>query len=194
MKVGEKLLSSEYFKLGKSNQFIDWILELSFSKKIKKGEFLLQEGDDSDKIYYIEKGLIRIFRTSGDKEITTWFAKEGDFLTNATSFHYGSPSRENFEALEDCVVYGTDRKTYRFLIEKSSSFALFSVHELFHNLCEFENQCEFLRTLNAQERIEYTEKNYPYLLTRVKNKYLASFLNIETTYLSKLLKNKKASN
>jgi hypothetical protein len=92
------------------------------------------------------------------------------------------------------VVYGTDRQTYRFLIEKSSSFALFSVHELFHNLCEFENQCEFLRTLNAQERIEYTEKNYPYLLTRVKNKYLASFLNIETTYLSKLLNNKKTSN
>jgi hypothetical protein len=51
MKVGEKFLSSEYFKLGKSNQFIDWILELSFSKKIKKGEFLLQEGEDSDKIY-----------------------------------------------------------------------------------------------------------------------------------------------
>lgn len=194
MRVAEKFLSSEYFKLGKSNQFIDWLIQLSISKKIKKGEFLLTEGDICDKIYYVEKGIIRIYRTEQAKEITTWFAKEGDFITNANSFHFGKPSRENFEALEDCVVYGTDRKTYRFLIEKSSSFALFSVHELFSNLCEFENQCEFLRTLTAKERIDYIAENYPYLLTRVRNKYLASFLNIETTYLSKLLKNKKTSN
>lgn len=194
MKVGDRFLSSEYFKLGKSNQFIDWFIKLCFSKKIKKGEFLLIEGDKCDKIYYVEKGIIRIFRTEESKEITTWFAKEGDFVTNANSFHFDKPSRENFEALEDCVVYGTDRATYRFLIEKSSSFALFSVHELFYNLCEFENQCEFLRSLTAKERIDYISKNYPYLLTRVKNKYLSSFLNIETTYLSKLLANKKTSN
>lgn len=194
MKVSEKFLSSDYFKFGKSNQFIDWLIELSFSKKLKKGEYLVTEGDDCDKIYYVEKGLLRIFRTENEKEITTWFAKEGDFITNANSFHTGKPSKENFEALEDCTVYGTDRKTYLFLIEKSSSFALFSVHELFHNLCEFENQCEFLRTLNAAERIDYIKKEYPYLLTRVKYKYLSSFLNIETTYLSKLLGNKKTSN
>ena len=103
-------------------------------------------------------------------------------------------AEENFEALEDCVVYGTDRSTYRFLIEKSSNFALFSVHELFYNLCEFENQCEFLRTLSAQDRLKYIEKEYPYLLKRVKNKYLSSFLNIETTYLSKLLNQKIQDN
>jgi CRP-like cAMP-binding protein len=191
MKVAEKFLTSEYFKLGKSNQILDWIIKLSFSKKIKKGQFLLNEGEACDNIYYVEKGLIRIFRNDKEKEITTWFAKEGDFLTNANSFHCGVPSRENFEAIEDCIVYETNRKAYLFLIEKFSSFALFSVHELFHNLCEFENQCEFLRTLTATERIEYIENNYPYLITRVSNKHLSSFLNIETTYLSKLLNNKK---
>jgi CRP-like cAMP-binding protein len=194
MKVAEKFLTSEYFKLGKSNQIIDWIIKLSFSKKIKKGQFLLNEGENCDKIFYIEKGLIRIFRTADDKEITTWFAKEGDFLTNANGFHFGVPSKESFEALEDCVIYETNRKSYLFLIEKFSSFALFSVHELFHNLCEFENQCEFLRTMSAMERIDYIEKKYPYLFSRVSNKYLSSFLNIETTYLSKLLNNKKTLN
>jgi len=65
------------------------------------------------------------------------------------------------------------------------------MNELFNNLCEYQNQCEFLRTLSAPERVKLIEKKYPYFLTRVKNKDLSTFLNIEPTYLSKLLNAKE---
>jgi CRP-like cAMP-binding protein len=187
MKLSERLSKSPYFFKGTNSVFFDWFLKLVYSRKVKKGEFIVEEGEICDKLYYIEKGLVRIYRLEGDKEITTWFTKEGDFVTTVNSFHFGLPSKEYFEAIEDSVIYYINKKSYLYLVELSTNFAKFSIGELLTNLCEYQNQCEFLRTLSAQDRLKYIEIKYPYLLTRVKQKYLCSFLNIEATYLSKLM-------
>ena len=187
MKLSERLSKSPYFFKGSNSVFFDWFLKLVYSRKVKKGEFIIEKGEICDKLYYIEKGLIRIYRIEGDKEITTWFTKEGDFVTTVNSFHFGLPSKEYFEAIEDSVIYYINKKSYLYLVELSTNFAKFSMDELLTNLCEYQNQCEFLRTLSAQDRLKYIEIKYPYLLTRVKQKYLCSFLNIEATYLSKLM-------
>jgi CRP-like cAMP-binding protein len=192
MKLSERLSKSPYFFKGTNSVFFDWFLKLVYSRKVKKGEFIVEEGEICDKLYYIEKGLVRIYRLEGDKEITTWFTKEGDFVTTVNSFHFGLPSKEYFEAIEDSVIYYINKKSYLYLVELSTNFAKFSMDELLTNLCEYQNQCEFLRTLSAQDRLKYIESKYPYLLTRVKQKYLCSFLNIEATYLSKLMNHKLA--
>jgi CRP/FNR family transcriptional regulator, anaerobic regulatory protein len=191
MKLSEKISESVFFKTKPNPVLLDWLFKLVFAQKVKKGEFILHEGEVCNRLYYIESGLIRIFRTQESKEISTWFAKEGDFISTVNSFHWGVPSLESFEALEDCVIYSITKKQYHFLVEQSSSFALFAMNELFNNLCEYQNQCEFLRTLSAPERVKLIEKKYPYFLTRVKNKDLSTFLNIEQTYLSKLLNAKE---
>jgi CRP-like cAMP-binding protein len=192
MKLSERLSKSPYFFKGTNSVFFDWFLKLVYSRKVKKGEFIVEDGEICDKLYYIEKGLVRIYRLEGDKEITTWFTKEGDFVTTVNSFHFGLPSKEYFEAIEDSVIYYINKKSYLYLVELSTNFAKFSMDELLTNLCEYQNQCEFLRTLSAQDRLKYIESKYPYLLTRVKQKYLCSFLNIEATYLSKLMNHKLA--
>jgi CRP-like cAMP-binding protein len=192
MKLSERLSKSPYFFKGTNSVFFDWFLKLVYSRKVKKGEFIVEDGEICDKLYYIEKGLVRIYRLEGDKEITTWFTKEGDFVTTVNSFHFGLPSKEYFEAIEDSVIYYINKKSYLYLVELSTNFAKFSMDELLTNLCEYQNQCEFLRTLSAKDRLKYIESKYPYLLTRVKQKYLCSFLNIEATYLSKLMNHKLA--
>jgi CRP-like cAMP-binding protein len=190
MKLTERLAQSPYFIKGSNSVFFEWFLKLVYSKKVNKGEFIIEAGEICDKLFYIEKGLIRIYRMDDEKEVTTWFTKEGDFVTTVNSFHFGQPSKEYFEAIEDSVVYYINKKSYLYLVDLSTNFAKFSIHELLNNLCEYQNQCEFLRTLSAHDRLRYIEKEYPFLLKRVKQKYLCSFLNIEATYLSKLLNQK----
>jgi CRP-like cAMP-binding protein len=190
MKLTERLAQSPYFIKGSNSVFFEWFLKLVYSKKVNKGEFIIEAGEICDKLFYIEKGLIRIYRLDDEKEVTTWFTKEGDFVTTVNSFHFGQPSKEYFEAIEDSVVYYINKKSYLYLVDLSTNFAKFSIHELLNNLCEYQNQCEFLRTLSAHDRLTYIEKEYPFLLKRVKQKYLCSFLNIEATYLSKLLNQK----
>lgn len=101
MKISERLSKSPYFFKESHSLFFDWLLKLAFSKKVRKGEFILEAGEICDKLYYIEKGLVRIYRIEGNKEITTWFTKEGDFVTTVNSIHFGQPSKEYFEAIED---------------------------------------------------------------------------------------------
>ena len=116
MKLSERLSKSPYFFKGSNSLFFDWFLKLVYSRKVKKGEFIIEEGEICDKLYYIEKGLIRIYRIEGDKEITTWFTKEGDFVTTVNSFHFGLPSKEYFEAIEDSVIYYINKKSYLYLV------------------------------------------------------------------------------
>jgi CRP-like cAMP-binding protein len=126
MKLSERLSQSPYFFKGSNSVFFDWFLKLVYSRKVKKGEFIIEEGEICDKLYYIEKGLVRIYRIEGDKEITTWFTKEGDFVTTVNSFHFGLPSKEYFEAIEDSVIYYINKKSYLYLVELSTNFAKFS--------------------------------------------------------------------
>lgn len=55
---------------------------------LKRGNLLLQPGQVSDKIYFIEAGLIRAFYIKDGKDITTGFMKESDFALSPISFFW----------------------------------------------------------------------------------------------------------
>jgi CRP-like cAMP-binding protein len=63
-----------------------------------KGQSILKEGKFFDHIYFIEKGMVRIFHMERI-EVTTWFLIEGDLLVSPLSFFRGRPANENIEAL-----------------------------------------------------------------------------------------------
>ena len=43
MKLSERLSNSPYFFKGSHSLFFDWFLKLVFSKKVNKGEFIIEE-------------------------------------------------------------------------------------------------------------------------------------------------------
>lgn len=188
MKLLERLSASPYLKNKFDSRILDHLMSLIFSVKLKKGEILVYEGEVCDKMFYIEKGLLRLFSEKDGVEVSTWFVQEGHFVSPINSFQKEVPSHETMEALEDCVVYGIKKKLYFQLIGMSNRFAMFSVVELMENLCEFQNQTILLRTLNSEQKYVFLQKNYPSLLERVSQKHLASFLGVEVTYLSKVIK------
>lgn len=77
-----------------------------FWKKFPKGYRLLEPGKLSNKMYFIIKGLIRIYTISGDKEICRQFFFENSFASDYVSFISHSPSNYFLETLEDteCLV------------------------------------------------------------------------------------------
>lgn len=74
-------------------------------KEFTKGQFLFSQGEVCRQMFYIEKGLARIFYNSNSgKEITTWFSKENTFITSIDSFYQHKATQYNCELLEDSVV------------------------------------------------------------------------------------------
>ena len=68
---------------------------------------------------------------------------------------------------------------------------MFAINELYIKLCEYSDQCQLLRFMSAEKKYEFLASQKPEILSRLSQKHIASFLGIETTYLSKIISNHK---
>lgn len=136
--------------------------------------------------YFIEKGMTRSFWLVNGEEITTSFSSEGGIVFSMDELYYNSASEEFVETLEDVVAY---------------KIALTDLLELFQTNIELANwgriihQNEYRRlhrshkerlTLAAKERYEEFKQQFPQVCQRVQLGYIASYLGITLSTLSRL--------
>jgi CRP-like cAMP-binding protein len=188
MKIIDKLVASgEYFQQ-KDLHLVNKILAMLFVKKIKKKDYLLRQGEICKKIFYIQKGLVRVYVINGGKEVNTWFVKEGEFITSISSYHKQKPSEHYIDAIEDSEIISIKKSTIDFIMKKNHNAALFATNELFNKLCEYQDQASALRFMTAENRYNYLYEKEREIFDRLNQKQLASYLGIDTTYLSKIIR------
>ncbi len=139
--------------------------------------------------YFIEKGMTRSFWLVDGEEITTSFSCEGGIVFSMDELYYKKVSEEFVETLEDVEVY---------------SILLTDLTRLFETNLELSNwgriihQNEYRRlhrshkerlTLPAKERYEEFKKQFPYVGQRTNLRYIASYLGITLSTLSRLRAN-----
>lgn len=192
MNIIEKALQGNKFFTKKDLFLVEKLASFFFSKKYKKKELLLREGEINDRMFYVQKGLLRVYFISEDgKEINTWFVKEGEFVYACHSFHYQIPSEEYIEAMEDSVIMSIKKETWLMLLRNNHKLALFTVHELMANIAEFATQASVLRLMTGEKKYEYLKTHKSDIIDRISQKHLASYLGVDTTYLSKIINNYK---
>jgi len=152
-----------------------------------KGHLLFRQGEVCRHIYYIEKGLARIYyNSSSGKEITAWFFAENSFLTAHDSFYQRKASPGYCELLEDSVVYSLKYTDMESMLNENHDLAKFAFHAVFElakKLTEFINGIRFQ---SAKERYNALMHNYPNIFQRVKLGHIASFLGITQETLSRI--------
>lgn len=83
-----------------SHDELDILESVLIARKYAKGEMILTEGEVSQSIYYIEKGLVREFYYKNNKEVTEYLAVEGSIMMSIESLFKEKPSNLQIEALE----------------------------------------------------------------------------------------------
>ena len=193
MNIINRVIGLEKFFKKKDIPLLEQLATLPFTKKIKKGDHILHAGDVNRHIFYVQSGLFRVYLLNDDKEVNIWFVKEGEFITSVKSFHKEEPTFEYIQALEDSVVLSI-RKDVAFMVLKNNhKFALFAVDELFNNLCEYSDQCDMLRYMTSEKRYLFLKERKPEILERLSQKHLASYIGVDSTYLSKIVSQFKSS-
>lgn len=177
----------ETFFKKKDLPLLEQLATLPFSKKIKKGEHILNAGEIDKHLFYIQSGLFRVYLLNEEKEVNTWFASEGEFVTSIRSFHRETPSIEYIQAIEDSVILSIRKEVANMVLKNNHKFALFSINEMFNILCEYSEQTDMLRYMTSEKKYLYLREHKPNIINRLSQKHLASFLGIESTYLSKIL-------
>jgi CRP-like cAMP-binding protein len=158
-------------------------------KKLKKRQFLLQEGDVWKYHAFITKGCLRTY-TVDDKgnEHNIYFAVENWWTGDRESLASGLPSIFNIDALEDCEII---------LINKASFEKLCTDIRVFNEMVNLILQKSFLVaqgrihsfiSLTAEEKYIRFLTKYPHLPMRVPQGMIASYLGITAETLSRIRK------
>ena len=155
-------------------------------KEYKKKSLLLQAGQISKNIFFIEKGLTRCFYLKETTEVCSWFMKEGDVIISVESFFKQLPSYESVQALEDTLVYYIDYEELQYIYRNFLEFNFIArvLTEKYYTLAE--QRLFSLRMQKASERYQHILKNFPELIQRVPSTYLASYLGITLETLSRI--------
>lgn len=168
---------------------IDSFENLVSPRKLKKGEYYIQEGKISREISFVASGVLRSFYyNSKGEEITYCFTFANSFITAYSSFLTQTPTPENIQALMDVELYSVSREQILNLEKTSSNWLhLFKVISE-QEYIKMEKRIFLLQKETAEKRYEDLLKNEPKYLQEIPLSYLASYLGITNRHLSRIRK------
>jgi len=169
-----------------SEGLVNHIGHILKSKQLKRREYLLKAGHICRIVGFIEKGLLRCYYAKGYSEVSSWFMKEGDVIISIESFYHQTESYESIQALEDTVLYYISHEELNHIYKTFPEFNFIGrvLTEKYYTL--WAQQLYALRMQQANERYKWLMDNHAELILRVPAKYIASYLGIDETTLSKI--------
>jgi CRP-like cAMP-binding protein len=156
------------------------------TKKISKKNSLLKIGQVCNNIYFVEKGLLRCYYIKEDKEVCSWFMKEGDVIISVESFFKQTQSYEAIQALEDSTVHYISYNELQFIYKKFPEFNFIGrvLTESYYMMSE--QRLFSLRMQKSTKKYFYLQQHFPELLLRLPSRYIASYLGITEETLSRI--------
>ena len=162
------------------------ISEISKTITIKKNSDLQSIGHTCKTIYFLKKGVARIYYFKDDIDITESFSFENNIVVRFESLFTGRPSKKAIQVLEDSEFFAIN------------SIELFKLFDKYHDierifrkifeeaLVDTVNRVESIQFHTAEERYKSLIKEAPDVLKRVPLKYIASYLGITPVSLSRI--------
>ena len=158
-------------------------------KKLRKKQYLLQEGDVCRHIAFVEKGILRSYTIDekGNEHIIQ-FAFEGWWISDQYSFLTGEPSTYNIDALEDSELLLLTRQAEEQMLEKIPQFEKYFRMLIQNSLIAMQRRLAGSLTLSAEQRYQNLTQSCPTIPQRVPQHMMASFLGITPETLSRIRK------
>lgn len=162
---------------------------LFIPKKLRKRQYLLQEGDVCKYTSFVEKGLLRTFTVDekGNEHILQ-FSTEGWWISDLYSFLTDEPSLYNIEALEDCELLRITKPSWEILLEKIPVFERYFRILIQNSLIATQRRLMGTMSETAEEKYLKLINNFPGCIQRVPQHMIASYLGITRETLSRIRK------
>ena len=154
--------------------------------KIKKGQLIIKAHQIENRIYFINKGVVRAYSSTPEQDITFYFGEEKDVIISMNSYVNQTQGYENIEALEDCLLYEIDLNILRQLYEEDIHIANWGRKFAEQELLKTEQR--FIDRLIGTSTDRYLKfiAKHPSLLQRVALGHIASYLGITQVSLSRI--------
>ncbi len=156
-------------------------------KKLRKRQYLLQEGDVCRSMAFTEAGLLRLYSVD-DKgmEHMLQFALAGWWIVDIYSFLAGEPSRFNIDALEDSELLLLSHENFEAMMAALPKMERYFRILFQNNIIAKERRLESAIAFGAEERYRQFEQAYPNFVQRIPLNLIASYLGITPETLSRI--------
>ena len=158
-------------------------------RKIKKRQFILQEGDVSKYNTFVLEGCFKMYMIDNNgKEHNLQFAIENWWIGDIGSFLNENKSKLYIEALENSTILQ---------IKKEDQLKLFvdfpKFNQIFREFTEkalVSTQQRVLQNISSTAEERYLDflDRYPYFFNRISNVQIASYLGVTPEFLSAIRK------
>jgi len=158
-------------------------------KKLRKHQFLLQEGEVYRAIAFVNKGCLRWYSVDdrGEEHIVQ-FAIEDWWISDPYSVLTGEPSEYNIDALEDSELLLLERSSEEKLLKEIPKFERLFRMLLENRFVATQRRINESLSISAEERYLNFLKSYPAIAERVPQSQIASYLGITPQSLSRIRK------
>lgn len=130
------------------------IAQKAVTRQVKKGEYIYQAADETDALFIVHKGGVRIFRlVESGREQTIRILAPGDFAGEWSVFTEGKSQEEYAQAMKDssiCLIYQEDLQ--EFLMEYPS-IANHLLSQMATRLSKSDQQTTTLSTEQVDKRL-----------------------------------------
>lgn len=158
-------------------------------KTLKKSEYFSEAGKIPREVAFLTEGIFRVcyYNQKGD-EITKFFVDENHFVVDINSYNEGVPSSEYVQAITDCIYIVLSKEAMMDLSATIVGWDEIVKKITSKGLSIKFNKISSMLTEGATERYLNYLNSYPKLAGRIPLIYLASYLGMTATSLSRIRK------
>jgi len=156
-------------------------------KRLRKGAFLVQEGETSKYLAFVTAGCLRSYGIDkkGQEHIVQ-FGLEGWWISDLYSFLTGKPGTQYIDALEESDLLLLDSPSYERLCTTVPKFERYFRILLQNNYIATHRRLLASISLSAEDRYLQMLQEYPTVVQRVAQRHIASYLGITPEALSRI--------
>lgn len=171
-----------------SKEEAEAIAESMQTKKLKKGNFLIKEGQFSNKTYFILEGCVREYVLTDGEEKTTNFYTEEQWAISLNTFSPENTSKHNWVCVEDTLVVEGDEQQGQALFRRFPRFETISRTIMETAFAAQKEALTSYYTDSPEQRYQKLMKSRPDLLQRIPQYHLASYIGVKPESLSRIRK------
>ena len=158
---------------------------------LKKKEFLIKEGQICNRLYFVEKGCLRMFFNNEKMvEQTTQFAIENWWLSDYFSYSRQSPSEYSIQAVEKSLIVAINYHLQDDLFASVPQMERYFRIMMQRALSASQLRVKMIYQLSKEEMYRHFNSSYPQFFQRVPQYMIASYLGLTPEYMSELRKKK----
>ncbi len=156
-------------------------------KKLRKKQYLLQEGDVCKTIAFIEKGALRQYSLDDNaNERIIQFALEGWTIADLYSFLTGEPATYNIDALEDAELVLISKSAHEELLQQVAKYETYNRLQITGAYIAMQKRLTSIISATIEERYSNFISLYPNIAQRVPQHMIASYMGLQPETLSRI--------